>query len=341
MELGLDLCGLLTAGLNSLGQINVFHMPKAIFTLLVLATFLYAAVVSWHAPWAVITWGGFYNATTLSTQWGNQMAYVRQVGLNFTGTYNDFQNAYNLLNMLCRYVAIDVYNATYTWRGVYIYGDVYCSPNGTSWLWLKWLPLVFRFYQSDLKFVDFNATVYTPIGPFTGRVPEGWYADPSAHTVFQLPSPQGDALAAYARRVADLEAELAKARQELEAARQNATAFAAELSKVRAQLSEVLPLAQRATSAEAQASELAFALKRLGEELNSTKAELNATKTQLTTCRTALQSMQAEVSDKSSQLSKCQTSLMDAENRAQLLLFAVIGMAMLMVVYIVLSRLKR
>jgi len=316
-------------------------MLRVSFALLTFAVALHAAVVSWHAPWSVLAEGGFYNATTLSVQWGNQRGYVMQVGLNFTGTYSDFQNAYNLLNRLCRYVAIEVHNVTYTWRGVYIYGDVYCSTNGTMWLWLKWLPLVFRFYQSDLRFVDFNATVYTPIGPLAGRVPEGWYADPSTRAVFRLPSPHGDALAAYARRVTDLEAALANARQELDAARRNATTLASELAKVRAQLSEVLPLAQRATSAEAQARELASLVRRLGEELNSTRAELNATKTQASSCRAALQSAQAEISSKSSQLSNCQASLMEAENRSQLLLFAVIAMAVLMVVYTAISRLKR
>jgi len=317
-------------------------MPRATpLAVLILVAVLNANVVSWHAPWAVLTWGNFYNATTLSVQWSGQVGYVTQVGLSFTGSYADFQSAFNLLNQLCRYVAIDVYNATYTWRGVYIQGDVYCSPNGTMWFWLKWLPLVFRFYRADLKFVDFNATVYTPIGPFTGKVPEGWYADPSSRTVFRLPSPEGGALAAYARRVAELEGLLADARKSLEEARRNATVLAAELAKVRAQLADVLPLAQRAASAEAQARDLASAVKRLGEELNSTKAELNATRVQLSSCRAALQSVQADAADKASQLSKCQAELAEAQNRAQLLLFAVIGMAILMVVYTAIGRLKK
>jgi len=114
-----------------------------------------------------------------------------------------------------------------------------------------------------------------------------------------------------------------------------------ELAKVRAQLADVLPLAQRVASAEAQARDLASAVRRLGEELNSTKAELNATRVQLSSCRAALQSVQADAADKASQLSKCQADLMDAQNRVQLLLFAIIGMAILMVVYTVIGRLKK
>jgi hypothetical protein len=82
------------------------------------------------------------NATHFATYVNGSMVYVVQDGLSFRGSPSEAQAVMQYLYSQCKYVAVDVLNAAQISKNARLWlADVYCSTDGTRWLWLRWLPL--------------------------------------------------------------------------------------------------------------------------------------------------------------------------------------------------------
>jgi non-ribosomal peptide synthetase component F len=204
-------------------------MPKAKWVWL--ASLLLAAYalayVSWIPPHAVLTQAYPINATHFTAYVNNTTVYIAQAGLSFRGPPAEAQAVMQYLYSQCRYVAVDVLNAVQISQGAQLWiADVYCSRDGSMWLWLRWLPLRFAAYSGYVQFVNAtNATAVTPVGTFTNHIPAGWYLDPLTKAVFKVPE-TNLTLLSYA---ASLSEQLKALKAELERSRADASQLAAKL----------------------------------------------------------------------------------------------------------------
>jgi len=281
-------------------------MRKALL-LALLAALAYAQVVGWHPPWALVVSAYPVNATHFTTtlpQYGYLTVYVVQDGLAFRGTPEELVAIQQMLYQVCKYVAVDPRNITVGEYAAYVVADVYCSPDGARWALLKWLALRFSAYSANVTMVPANLTAYTPLGNFSGSLPEGWYADLQARYVFRLPGGNYSAVEWYYARVGELGAQLEKLKRELE----NKTALVKQLSaqteelrkeldrrggqiaELQAKLDACREQLRNATSARRQ---LEDEVERLRGNVGRLMAELNATREQLRFCLAQLQSSAA------------------------------------------------
>jgi len=287
---------------------------------LLLGVFTMAGLVSWHPPHVLLINAYPVNSTHFTAHVGDKVVYLKQVGLSFLGSPQEDRAVLYYLFEACRYVAIDIQETANTSNNfVEVWsGDLYCSPNGTTWLWLKWLPLRFSAYISSIEFVDVNLTVYTPVGVFSGRVPAGWYLDIESKAVLRLPQTNISLLQSYQQLQAQLR-QLQKVIMELTRNSSNAVALVAqlrervaELQRQRGDLEEALRLREtqiatltsQLASARLEAEELRKRLEETQKELERARAllaELNRTSTAL---RAELAQLSAEVkTEESAQLS--------------------------------------
>jgi len=263
---------------------------------LLLGVFTMAGLVSWYPPHALLIGAYPVNSTHFTAQMGGKVVYLRQIGLSFLGSPQEERAVLYYLSEACRYVAIDVQEATNSsndfaevWSG-----DIYCSLNGTTWLWLKWLPLRFSAYASSIEFADANLTTYTPVGVFSGHVPAGWYLDIESKTVLRVPQANISLLQSYQQLQAELR-QLQKVVDELTRNSSNAVALVAQLREKVAELqrqrreleealwlreSQIAALTSQLASARQEAEELKKRLEETQKELEKARAllaELNRT----------------------------------------------------------------
>jgi len=282
-------------------------MYKALL-LALLAALAYAQIVGWHPPWALHISAHPFNATHFTTvlpQYGYLTVYVAQDGLAFRGTPEEGAAAQQLLYQVCRYVAVDLRNVVVGRHAVYATADVYCSPDGARWISLKWLALRFSAYSANVTMVPANLTAYTPLGNFSGQLPEGWYADLQSRYVFRLPGGNYSAVEWYYARVGELTARLEELKRELENKTALVKRLSAQVEELRRELDrrggQVAELQGRLDSCREQLRNATSAKRQLEEEVERLRgnigrlaAELNATREQL---RHYLAQLQAAVAE--------------------------------------------
>jgi len=269
-----------------------------------------AGLVSWHPPHALLVNAYPINSTHFTAQVGGKQVYLKQVNLFFIGSPQEEKAVLYYLSGACRYVAVDVHEVTNlskkfaeVWSG-----DIYCSPNGTTWLWLKWLPLRFSAYVSSIEFVDANITVYTPVGVFSSHVPAGWYLDTESKTVLRLPQTNTSLIQSYQQLQAELR-QLQKVVDELAKNSSNAAALVtqlkekvAELQRQRRELEEALRL--RESQIAALTSQLASARREaedLRKRLEEAQKELEKARTLLTELNRTNAALRAELAQLSAE----------------------------------------
>jgi flagellar capping protein FliD len=222
------------------------------------------AYVSWIPPHAVLTQAYPMNATHFTAYVNNTTVYIAQAGLSFRGSPAEAQAVMQYLYSQCRYVAVDVLNAVadLSRRQLWI-ADVYCSRDGSMWLWLRWLPLRFTAYSGYVEFVNAtNATAVTPVGTFTNHIPAGWYLDPLTKAVFRVP----EANLTLLSYVASLSEQLKALKAELNKSRADASQAASLIAKLEAQVAQL----------EAQRRALEEALRQRESEVTALQANLRA-----------------------------------------------------------------
>ncbi|MEM0462879.1 hypothetical protein [Pyrobaculum sp.] len=253
-------------------------------TALALAVLVAAAAgqwVSWYPPGAYILPAQPHNATHFAAYLGGETVYVKQDGLLFLGSPEEHNAVMQYLYSLCRYVAVDVKNATqiddYT---VLWAAEVYCG-NGTMWMPLRWLPLRFTAYAGTVEFANAtNATVLTPIGVFYNAAPAGWYYDPATKTVFHIPQHNYSLVMELGR----LYAQLSELKRQLQAASQNKSALEAAVSQLSARIAEL----------ERQRKALEDAVRARDAQIQSLNAALQAARSEADMLRRQLEAAKAE-----------------------------------------------
>jgi hypothetical protein len=239
------------------------------------------AYVSWLPPYARMVQAYPMNATCFDAYVNNSVVYIEQVGVSFNGSSAEAQAILQYLYSQCKYVAVDVQNATQTANGGLWLADVYCSSDGSIWLSLRWLPLRFAAYIGNVEFVNAsNATAETPVGTFTGYIPAGWYLDPATKAVFQVPGANLTLLAYVDRLSADLKALEA----ELENSRANASQAASLIARLETQTA----------SLDAQRRALEEALRQRESELAALQANLRAVQAENGQLKAQLAQLSAE-----------------------------------------------
>jgi len=238
------------------------------------------AYVSWIPPYARLVQAYPLNATHFTAYVNNSVVYIEQAGLSFNGSSAEEQAVMQYVYSQCRYVAVDVLNATQTDNGQLWLADVYCSSDGSMWLWLRWLPLRFAAYIGYVEFVTSNATAVTPVGTFTGYVPAGWYLDPVTKAVFQVPG-ANLTLLAYVDR---LSAQIKALKAQLEGAGANASRAASLVAQLEAQTANL----------DAQKRALEEALRQRESELAALQANLRAVQAENSQLRAQLAQLRAE-----------------------------------------------
>jgi predicted nuclease with TOPRIM domain len=259
-------------------------MPKAKWiwlTPLLLAAYA-LAYVSWVPPHAVLMQAYPMNATHFVAYVNYMTVYITQAGLSFYGPPSEAQAVMQYLYSQCRYVAVDVLNATRISESEQLWlADVYCSSDGTQWLWLRWLSLRFAAYSGYVEFVNAtNATATTPVGTFTNYIPAGWYLDPATKTVFRVP----EANLTLLSYVASLSAQLKALKAELNKSRADVNQTASLIAKLEAQL----------TALEAQRRALEEALRQRESEVAALHANLRAAQAENDRLRSQLAQLKAE-----------------------------------------------
>jgi len=250
-------------------------------TSLLLAAYA-AAYVSWVPPHAVLTQAYPMNATHFTTYVNNTTVYIAQVGLSFRGSPAEEQAVMQYLYSQCQYVAVDVLNATQISETEQLWlADVYCTADGSMWLWLRWLPLRFTAYSGYVQFANAtNATVTTPVGTFTNYIPAGWYLDPATKAVFMIPG-ANLTLLAYVDR---LSAQLKALKTELNKSKADANQTASLIAKLEAQAARL----------ETQRRALEEALRQREAELAALQANLRAAQAENERLRAQLAQLKAE-----------------------------------------------
>ena len=239
------------------------------------------AYVSWIPPHVMLVQAYPMNATHLTAYINNTTVYIVQANLSFYGSPAEAQAVVQYLYSQCRYVAVDVHDVLKTARGTLWLADVYCSRDGSMWLWLRWLPLRFTAYSGYVQFANAtNATVITPVGTFVNYIPAGWYLDPLTKAVFKIPE-ANLTLLAYIER---LSAQLKALKAELERSRADANQTASLIAKLEAQLAAL----------EAQRRALEEALRQRESEVAALQANLRAAQAENERLRAQLAQLKAE-----------------------------------------------
>jgi hypothetical protein len=260
------------------------------------------AYVSWIPPHAVLTQAYPINATHFAAYVNNTTVYIAQANLSFHGSSAEEQAVMQYLYSQCRYVAVDVHDVLKTAHGTLWAADVYCSSDGTQWLWLRWLPLRFTAYSGYVEFVNAaNATAVTPAGTFTNHIPAGWYLDPTTKAVFRLP----EANLTLLSYVASLSAQLKALKAELNKSRVNASQAALLIAKLEAQL----------TALEAQRRALEEALRQRESEAAALQANLRAAQAESDRLRSQLAQLKVENDQLKTQLSSMNQTLAGLNNQ--------------------------
>jgi cell division protein FtsB len=240
------------------------------------------AYVSWIPPHAVLVQAYPMNPTHFTAYVNNTTVYITQAGLSFHGSPAEEQAVMQYLYSQCRYVAVDVLDAVQISENEQLWtADVYCSSDGTQWLWLRWLPLRFTAYSGYVEFVNAtNATVTTPAGTFTNHIPAGWYLDPATKAVFRVPE-ANLTLLAYIDR---LSAQLKALKAELNKSKADVNQTALLITKLEAQL----------TALETQRRALEEALRQRESEAAALQANLRAAQAENDRLRSQLAQLKAE-----------------------------------------------
>jgi Tfp pilus assembly protein FimV len=240
-------------------------------------------------------------------------------------------------------VAVDVLNAVQISETEQLWvADVYCTSDGSMWLWLKWLPLRFTAYSGQVEFANAtNATVTTPVGTFTNYIPAGWYLDPATKAVFKIPG-ANLTLLAYIDR---LSAQLKALKAELNKSRAEANQTASLIAKLEAQVAGLETqrraleeaLRQRESEATALQANLRAAQaenERLRAQLAQLRAENDQLKTQLASMNQTLAGLNDQLTSLKAQLA---VQLPSGEEGVSLLLYilpaALAGVAAAFVIY--------
>jgi predicted nucleic acid-binding Zn-ribbon protein len=241
-----------------------------------------AAYVSWIPPHAVLTQAYPMNATHFTAYVNNAAVYITQASLSFHGSPAEAQAVMQYLYSQCRYVAVDVLNAAQISETEQLWtADIYCSPDGSMWLWLRWLPLRFTAYSGYVEYVNAtNATVTTPVGTFTNHIPAGWYLDPLTKAVFKIPE-ANLTLLSYA---AGLSEQLKALKAELNKSRADANQTASLIAKLEAQIARL----------ETQRRALEEALRQRESEAAALQANLRAAQAENERLKTQLAQLKAE-----------------------------------------------
>jgi len=269
------------------------------------------AYVSWIPPHAVLTQAYPMNATHFATYINYATVYVVQAGLSFYGSPAEAQAVMQYLYSQCRYVAVDVLNAAQISQSEQLWiADVYCTADGSMWLWLRWLPLRFAAYSGYVEFANAtDATVTTPVGIFTSYIPAGWYLDPLTKAVFRVPE-ANITLLSY---VASLSEQLKALKAELERSRADANQTASLIAKLEAQLAGLeaqrRALEEALRQRESEAAALHVNLRaaqaendRLRSQLTQLKAENDQLKAQLSSMNQTLAGLNAQLASLQAQL---------------------------------------
>jgi len=210
--------------------------PLFLLLLLLPAAALAACLDGYFPPGAVLVSAAPFNGTALYA--GGGEVYVQR-GVEAL----DRDLAYSILQRLCRYVAVHPS----------LEGEVWCSPDGVRWAWLRWLPLRYpAVWRGESGLARVNATVCTPIGDFQGAVPPGWYTDRRAVYSIpeELPPPPAEE-EKWREEVEELQRAVEKLRKEL-----NATRAALEAERAKADELEAIAaeLEERAEALEAESA---------------------------------------------------------------------------------------
>ena len=273
-------------------------MSKAKWTWLaslLLAAYV-VAYVSWIPPHAKLVQAYPINATHFTAYVNNTTVYIAQVGLSFRGPPAEAQAVMQYLYSQCRYVAVDVHDVLKTARGTLWLADVYCSRDGSMWLWLRWLPLRFTAYSGYVEFANAtNATAVTPVGTFTNYIPAGWYLDPATKAVFRVPG-ANLTLLAY---IASLSAQIKTLKAELKKSKADASQAASLIARLEAQL----------TALEAQRRALEEALRQRESEVTALQANLRAAQAENDRLKSQLAQLKAENDHLKTQLASMNQTL--------------------------------
>ena len=261
------------------------------------------AYVSWIPPHAVLVQAYPMNATHFTAYVNNTAVYITQAGLSFHGSPAEEQAVMQYLYSQCRYVAVDVLNATQISENEQLWtADVYCSSDGSTWLWLRWLPLRFTAYSAYVQFANAtNATAVTPAGTFTNYIPAGWYIDPLTKAVFKIPE-ANLTLLTYIDR---LSAQLKALKAELNKSKADANQTASLITKLEARL----------TALETQRRALEEALRQRESEAAALQANLRAAQAENERLRSQLAQLKAENDQLKAQLSSMNQTLAGLNNQ--------------------------
>jgi hypothetical protein len=248
------------------------------------------AYVSWVPPHAVLTQAYPMNATHFTAYVNYKTVYIVQAGLSFRGFPSEAQAVMQYLYSQCRYVAVDVLNAVQISETAQLWiADVYCTSDGSMWLWLRWLPLRFTAYSGYVEFANAtNATAVTPVGTFTNHIPTGWYLDPLTKTVFKIP----EANLTLLSYIAGLSEQLKALKAELNKSKAEANQTASLIARLEAQL----------TALEAQRRALEEALRQRESEVAALKAENDQLKAKLASMNQTLASLNNQLTSLKAQL---------------------------------------
>ena len=280
---------------------------------LVLAAVAFGQYVSWLPPHAALMQAYPYNATHFAAYIDSKAVYVVQVGLSFHGSEAEKQAAMQYLYAQCRYVAVDVLNISAAEEELWL-ADIYCSSDGRSWLWLRWLPLRFAAYRGAVEFANaVNVTVTTPVGNFTGHVPAGWYLDPATKTVFKVP----EANVTFFEEIRRLNAAVQLLKSELQKSEANLTQVSALIAQLKAQI-EMLEAQKRALEEAARQRESLIAA--LNANLQAARAENEALKKQLEELRRENEALKTKLAELNktyaAELSRLEAELQASELQA-------------------------
>jgi len=270
-----------------------------------------AAYVSWVPPHAVLVKAYPMNATHFATYVNGSMVYVVQDGLSFRGSPSEAQAVMQYLYSQCKYVAVDVLNATQISKNAQLWlADVYCSTDGTRWLWLRWLPLRFTAYSGYVQFVNAtNATVATPVGTFTDYIPAGWYLDPATKAVFKIP----EANLTLLTYIDSLSAQLKALKTELNKSRADANQTTSLIAKLETQVAQLetqrRALEEALRQRESELAALQANLRAAQAENERLKAQLTQLKAENDHLKTKLASMNQTIANLNNQLSAMKKQL--------------------------------
>jgi len=285
-------------------------MSKELLLGLLLGLVAYAQVVGWHPPWAILVWASPINATHFQTTYNGLNAYIVQDGLGFQGTREENFAAQQLLSQICRYVAVDVKNVTIDEYSAYMTADIYCSPDGIRWAYLKWLSLRVKAYQANVTLVMVNLTASTPLGNFSGQLPEGWYADLNSRYTFHVPGDNFSVVEWYYAQaekyrltIASLQSELENKTATLSALEGRVKGLQDELKAREGQIGDLQRQLQACNAqlknATAERRRLEGLLQKAKDDLERLSAELNSTKSKVQSYEAQIQSLVAQLQEKS------------------------------------------